>query len=82
MYNEVNITNQLSRNPCIRFFNKRIEILKDQNTVGNKTWGKLDYLVKLGYSIDRVDKFTDNYTYEEKENLKNKKFKQWKKEKK
>ncbi len=51
-YDEVSVVKALERKSDISIdkVNKTIEIIKDSNEVGNGSWGKIDYLVKVhGY---------------------------------
>lgn len=51
-YDEVNVVKRLSKKASINIqsWNKTIEIKKDNTDVGNGSWGKIDYLVKVhGY---------------------------------
>jgi hypothetical protein len=50
----------LSQNPGLRINNHRVEVIIGSPHVGNGTWGKLDYLQKNGYLIDRVQEFSKN----------------------
>ena len=48
-YDEVSVVKALERKSDISIdkVNKTIEIIKDSNEVGNGSWGKIDYLVKV-----------------------------------
>lgn len=51
-YDEVSVVRSLSRKSSIRIntVTKTIEIVKNNNEVGNGSWGKIDYLHKVhGY---------------------------------
>lgn len=46
----------LSANPAITINFRTIEVLKGATTVGNKSWGKIDFLTKYcGYHVLFVD---------------------------
>lgn len=43
----------------VRISNKEIEVLKDQNDLGNGSWGKIDFLCHYqGYSLYMVKRFS------------------------
>lgn len=50
-YDEVSVLRVLSKNRAINIVGRNIEVDSTQESVGNGTWGKLDYLRKVhGYS--------------------------------
>lgn len=57
-YDEVSVIKILSKKKDCSISNKRIEVLSKAKGLGNSTWGKIDYLVKVhGYTISVVNKF-------------------------
>lgn len=51
-YDEVTIHRTLSKNRGVNFDGRDISIDNSTGTVGNNTWGKIDYLCKVhGYKI-------------------------------
>lgn len=60
-YNENKVIRDLSKNNNVRInhVDKTIQVVRNSNTVGNKSWGKIDYLTKLhGYILLFVDNIT------------------------
>jgi len=50
-YDEVNVLRVLSKKKGIQFSGKSIQIDEAQSNLGNSSWGKIDYLVKVhGYN--------------------------------
>lgn len=55
-YDERKAVRTLSTNPAITIDLNTIEVLKGATTVGNKSWGKIDFLTKhCGYVLVFVD---------------------------
>lgn len=53
-YDETNVIRSLSRKNSIKInsVDKSIEVVKNNTEVGNKSWGKIDYLCKIhGYVV-------------------------------
>lgn len=48
-YDEASVIRSLSRKNSVHInsVNKTIEVVKDNNDVGNGSWGKIDYLTKI-----------------------------------
>ena len=48
-YDEASVIRSLSRKNSVHInsVNKTIEVVKDNNDVGNGSWGKIDYLTKV-----------------------------------
>lgn len=61
-YDEVSVVKALERKSDISIdkVNKTIEIIKDSNEVGNGSWGKIDYLVKVHGYVYLFVKFHKN----------------------
>lgn len=60
-YTEEKVVQTLSKNPNIRFFGHTIQVVDNPDqatTVGNGSWGKLDFLQAKGYIVDRVKELT------------------------
>jgi len=58
-YDEVSVVRILSKNNGCNINGKTITVDDTRNTVGNGTWGKIDYLCKehgYNYSIGKVEK--------------------------
>lgn len=71
-YDEASVIRSLKkkREVSINPVDKTIEVLKDNTTVGNGSWGKIDYLCKVhGYHYVLVSKPTSQkvYHYEDKQ---------------
>lgn len=58
-YDEASVIRSLSRKNSINIntINKTVEVVKNCNDVGNGSWGKIDYLIKVhGYTTMFVGK--------------------------
>lgn len=66
-YDEVSVLRVLSKNRAINIVGRNIEVDSTQESVGNGTWGKLDYLRKVhGYSyviLKATDKKSKSKNY-------------------
>ena len=60
-YDEMSVVRALSKNPNVKVTtgvknSKFVEVVKNSTYVGNKTWGKIDYLTRhCGYILHFVD---------------------------
>lgn len=62
-YDEASVIRSLSRKNSVHInsVNKTIEVVKDNNDVGNGSWGKIDYLIKVhDYVVLFVGKLRKN----------------------
>lgn len=48
-YDEVSVLRVLERNPGITIVSRKIIVNNELGTVGNGSWGKIDYLTSRGY---------------------------------
>lgn len=56
-YDEVGVIRILAKNRGVRVVGRKITVSSTSTSVGNGTWGKIDYLEKKhGYSVEVSDK--------------------------
>lgn len=72
-HNLEKVKNILARKQDLFIDNMTVVINTDHNTLGNGTWGKLDYLVKQGYNLLMLSASKFNLEKKEFFNNKNKK---------